>query len=61
MRCWEIVVPEGARVRVIGEVGSTGEPWPVGSAFPIAPATFREAPRLLEVFPGESKLSIQVL
>lgn len=62
VRCWENVVPERARVRVSGEVRSTGEPFPTGDGFPIPPATFREAPQLLELVPpGPRRLEIRVL
>ncbi len=56
-RTFEHVVPEGARVRVIGVVHDSGELAPTGKG-----GGYREAPTLLELRPGDDfKLSIQVL
>lgn len=61
VRCWETVVPQHARVRVTGDSRSTGEPYPVGDGFPSPPTTFREAPQILELVPGQDKLEIRRL
>lgn len=56
-RVFEHVVPEGARVRVIGVAHATGELAPTGKG-----GGYRDAPTILELRPGDDfKLSIEVL
>ncbi|MEM9188438.1 MAG: hypothetical protein AAGF12_04655 [Myxococcota bacterium] len=56
VRCRVQVVPQSARVSVTGLVRATGEAMPGATQ-----QSYREAPKLLELIPGEDHLVIEVL